>query len=211
MNEATMKLYTAHRAPYPRRVLMFIHEKAIEGIERIPVDLMANEHRSADFRNINPFSRIPVLKLDDGSAVSEARAICSYLEAIHPEPNLMGRTGREHAFIEMQDRRMDAYWMGPIIAWIRNSLPGMDALVGTQYKDYAESQRALAFETAAWLDRLLANQEWIAGDRFTIADITAFCALEVARVVQFRPGSAGFGALQGWRDRVAARESARAD
>lgn len=87
----------------------------------------------------------------------------------------------------------------------------MDALVGTQYKDYAESQRDLAFETAAWLDRLLANQEWIAGDRFTIADITAFCALEVARVVQFRAGQAGFQALQSWRDRVAARESARAE
>ena len=72
-----MKLYTAHRAPYPRRVLMFTHEKAIEGIECLQVDLMAHEHRRAEFRSMNPFSRIPVLKLDDGSAVCEARAICS--------------------------------------------------------------------------------------------------------------------------------------
>lgn len=206
-----MKLYTAHRAPYPRRVLMFIHEKGIEGIECVDIDLMAGAHRSPEFKRLNPFSRIPVLELDDGSALSEARAICSYLESICQTPNLMGENPREHAFIEMQDRRMDCYWMTPIIAWIRNALPGMESLVGTQFVDYARHQREVTMETARWLDALLARQPWICGERLTVADITAFCALEVARVMKFRPDEAGFPALQGWRDRMAARDSARVE
>ncbi len=204
-----MKLYTAHRAPYPRRVLMFIHEKGIEGIEYVNIDLMADDHRTPEFKRLNPFSRIPVLELDDGSALSEARAICSYLESTWPTLNLMGEDPREHAFIEMQDRRMDIYWMTPIIAWIRNALPGLGTLVGTQFLDYARNQHEVMLETARWLDALLARQPWICGERFTVADITAFCALEVARVMHFRPGEAGYPALQGWRDRMAARESAR--
>lgn len=210
-NPSRMKLFTTYRAPYPRRVLMFIHEKGITDIEYASVDLMAGEHREPAFRALNPFMRIPVLQLDDGTTLSEARAICSWLEALAPEPNLMGATPREHAWIEMQDRRMDFYWMTPIIAWIRNTLPNMEALVDRQFPDYAQSQRELALATAAWLDERLARQPWIAGERFTIADITAFCALEVARVVQFRAGATGFHALQAWRDRIAARDSARAE
>lgn len=204
-----MKLFTAHRAPYPRRVQMFLQEKGIAGVEYVNVDLMKGAHKQPEFRALSPFARIPVLELDDGSVISESRAICSLLESMVPEPNLMGRTPREHALIEMSDRHMDFYWMAPIIGWIRNTLPNMGDLVGSQYPEYAQSQKAVVLETAAQLDERLQHQEWIAGERFTVADITAFCALEVARVVQFRAGEAGFGSLQAWRDRMANRDSAR--
>lgn len=204
-----MKFFTDYRAPYPRRVLMFLQEKGITNVERIDVDLMGGAHKATAFRTISPFARIPVLELDDGSVISESRAICSMLESMVPEPNLMGQTPREHALIEMIDRQMDFYWMAPIIAWIRNTLPNMESLVGRQYPDYALGQKAVVLETAAWLDERLQQQEWIAGERFTIADITAFCALEVARVVQFRADESGFTALQAWRDRVANRDSAK--
>jgi len=203
-----MKLYTAYRAPYPRRALMFIREKQIADVEIVNIDLMKNEHRTESFKALSPFARIPVLQLDDGRALGESRAICSWIEAKFPEPNLMGSDPEERAWIEMHDRRMDFYWMSPIIAWISNSLPNMETLVGRQYPDFAQGQREIVFKTAAWLDEQLARQSWVAGERFTIADITAFCALEVARVVHFRPRDAGFHALQEWRDRIAARDSA---
>lgn len=204
-----MKLYTAYRAPYPRRVLMFMHEKQIADVQVVDVDLMKNEHRTERFKALNPFARIPVFELDDGRALSESRAICSWLEAKFPVPNLMGKDPEEHAWIEMHDRRMDFYWMSPVIAWIRNSMPNMDSLVGRQYPDYAQGQKEIVFRTAAWLDEQFTRQPWVAGERFTVADITAFCAIEVARIVHFRPRDAGFHALQEWRDRMAARDSAR--
>jgi len=95
-----MKLYTAQRAPNPRRVLMFIHEKAITGIELVPVDLNAGEHKGAAYRALNPVATVPTLELPDGRCLSETRAICSYLEGLQPEPNLMGRDFAERAFIE---------------------------------------------------------------------------------------------------------------
>lgn len=102
----TMRLFTAYRAPCPRRVLMFLHEKGITDVQCVDVDLMSGAHKTAEFRALSPFARIPVLPLEDSSVLSESHAICSLLETMVPEPNLMGRTPREHAFIEMIDRQM---------------------------------------------------------------------------------------------------------
>ena len=87
-----MKLHIAPRAPNPRRVQMFMAEKGITDIELVKVDLNAQQHRTPEFRALSPFSKVPTLVLDDGRALSESRAICTYLEGLHPEPNLMGRT-----------------------------------------------------------------------------------------------------------------------
>ncbi len=206
-----MKLYTAQRAPNPRRVLMFIHEKAITGIELVPVDLNAGEHKGAAYRALNPVATVPTLELPDGRCLSETRAICSYLEGLQPEPNLMGRDFAERAFIEMHDRRVEWYWLLPIANCVRHTHPGLATLERPQFADFGRSQGEKVRERARWLDEQLAAQPWMAGERFTIADITAFCALEFARgLMKFNAGAEGFAHLQAWRDRVAARESARA-
>jgi glutathione S-transferase len=205
-----MKLYTAQRAPNPRRVLMFIHEKAITGIELVPVDLNAGEHKGAAYRALNPVATVPTLELPDGRCLSETRAICSYLEGLQPEPNLMGRDFAERAFIEMHDRRVEWYWLLPIANCVRHTHPGLATLERPQFADFGRSQGEKVRERARWLDEQLAAQPWMAGERFTIADITAFCALEFARgLMKFNAGAEGFARLQAWRERMAERESAR--
>ena len=205
-----MKLYTAPRAPNPRRVLMFLHEKGIDGIEFVNIDLNAGEHKGEAYRARVPVSRVPALELPDGRVLSETRAICSWLEAQHPSPNLMGEDADERAFIEMHDRRVEWMWLLPIANAIRHTHPGLAALEQPQFPDFGHSQAVKMREAARWLDDTLAQQDWMAGERFTIADITAFCALEFARLMKFNAGEEGFARLQDWRDRVAARESAKA-
>ena len=205
-----MKLYIAPRAPNPRRVQMFMHEKALPPIELVSVDINAGEHRGDAYRAINPVSRLPTLELHDGRFLSETRAICSYLEGLYPEPNLMGDGFEERAFIEMHDRRVEWYWMLPIANAIRHTHPGLAPLEQPQFADFGHSQARKLRESARWLDDTLQRQPWIAGERFTIADITAFCAHEFARgVMKFQAGEEGFHALQAWRDRMMERESAR--
>jgi len=205
-----MRLFTSPRAPNPRRVLMFMHEKGIAGVEQVTVDLNAGEHQSAAYRAKVPVARVPALELPDSRVLSETRAICSYLEGLHPEPNLMGEGFDERAFIEMHDRRVEWYWLLPIANCVRHTHPGLAALEQPQFPEFGRSQGQKVRESARWLDEALARQPWVAGERFTIADITAFCALEFARLMKFSAGAEGFAALQAWRDRVAARPSAQA-
>ena len=204
-----MRLFTSPRAPNPRRVLMFMHEKGITGIDFVPVDLNAGEHKAAAYRAKVPVARVPALELDDGRCLSETRAICTYLEGLHPAPNLMGEGFDERAFIEMHDRRVEWYWLLPIANCVRHTHPGLAALEQPQFPEFGRSQGQKVRESARWLDEALARQPWVAGERFTIADITAFCALEFARLMKFSAGAEGFAALQAWHDRVAERESAR--
>jgi glutathione S-transferase len=205
-----MKLFSAHRAPNPRRVLMFLAEKNITGLEIINVDLNQGEHRSSGFKAKSPFSKVPALELDDGRVLTETRAICTYFEGMHPEPNLMGVDFTERAFIEMADRRVELYMLGGFANAIRHTHPGLAPLEQPQFADFGRSQGEKAREVAAVFDQLLRTQPWMAGDRFTIADITAFCGLEFARgLAKFVPAGTGLHALQEWRDRVAARPSAK--
>jgi glutathione S-transferase len=205
-----VKLYTATRAPTPRRVLMFMAEKAITGIDFVTIDLNAGEHKAASYHAKVPVSRVPALEFDDGRVLSETRAICTWLEGAHPQSNLMGEDFEERAFIEMHDRRVEWYWLLPIANCIRHTHPGLATLEQPQFPDFGTSQGEKVRESARWLDATLTRQPWMAGERFTIADITAFCALEFAKLMKFNPGAEGFAALQAWRDRVASRESARA-
>ena len=204
-----MKLYVSQRAPNPRRVQMFMAEKGITGIEQVLVDINAQEHRSPTFLDRNPLARIPVLEFDDGRFLSETRAICTYLEGLQPEPNLMGITFEERAFIEMADRRIEWYLMLPLAQAIRHQHPGLAVLEQPQFPEFGASQQAKGLDTAAWLDRTLQTQPWVAGERFTIADITAFCTLEFAKLLKLKPAAAGLHALQEWRDKVAGRECAQ--
>lgn len=204
-----MKLYSATRAPNPRRVLMFMAEKGIRDIEVVPVDLAAGEHRGAAFMAKNPLAQVPALELDDGCVLAETRAICTYLEGLHPAPNLMGEGFEERAFVEMMDRRCELQLFLRIANCIRHTHPGLAALEQPQFGEFGASQGDKVRTTARWLDGVLARQPYVAGERFTIADITAFCALEFARgLMRFRPGQEGMEHLQAWRDRVAERPSA---
>ena len=205
-----MKLYVSPRAPNPRRVLMFLVEKNINGLDLVNVDLNALEHRSEQYRRKSPLARVPALELDDGRMLTETRAICTYMEGLHPEPNLMGADATERAFIEMADRRGGGDFMLPIANCVRHTHPGLAPLEQPQFPDFGQSQGQKLRDTAAWLDGELQRQPWVAGERFTIADITAFCALEFAKLMRFHAGQQGFAALQAWRDRMAARPSALA-
>jgi glutathione S-transferase len=204
-----MKLYTSGFAPNPRRVTMFIAEKGIAGIEPVQVDLGAGEHRSEAFLAKNPLGRVPALELDDGRVLCETRAICSYLEGLHPEPNLMGEGFEERAFIEMADRRAELNLLMGIANWIRHTHPGLASLEQPQFADFGTSQGEKMRDTARWLDRELGRQPYVAGRRFTVADITAFCALEFARgLMKFRPAAEGMANLQAWRELIAVRPTA---
>ena len=204
-----MKLHTSARAPNPRRVAMFMAEKNITDIELVMVDLNSQQHRSAEFLAKSPLAKIPVLELEDGRMLGETRAICTYLEGLIPEPNLMGTTFEERAFIEMSDRRVELYLLGTIGNWIRHSHPGLAPLEQPQFADFGNSQGEKVRGVAQWLDHELSRHPYVAGERFTIADITAFCALEFARgLMKFRPANEAMPNLAAWRDLIAERPSA---
>jgi glutathione S-transferase len=203
-----MQLFSANRAPNPRRVLMFLAEKGITDIEVLNIDLNAGAHKTPEFLAKSPLAKVPALVLDDGRVLCESRAICTYLEGVNPEPNLLGTDTCERAFIEMADRQVELTLLLQIANAVRHSHPGLVALEQPQFADFAASQADKMLATARVFGQLL---EWMAGARFSIADITAFCALEFARgLMKFTPARAGLTALQAWRDRVAERPSARA-
>jgi glutathione S-transferase len=190
--------------------MMFMVEKNITGIDLVNVDLNAQEHKGEAYRAKSPLAKVPALELDDGRVLTETRAICTYLEGLYPEPNLMGVNSDERAFIEMADRRAELYLLAGIANTVRHTHPGLAPLEQPQFPDYGHAQAQKVREVAAWFDQVLERQPWMAGDRFTIADITAFCAIEFAKLMKFQPGKEGLPALQAWRDRVAARASAAA-
>jgi glutathione S-transferase len=204
-----MKLYTSSFAPNPRRVSMFIGEKGITGIEAVLIDLNALEHKSEAYRARNPLARVPALELDDGRVLCETRAICTYLEGLYPDPNLMGEGAEERAFIEMADRRCEMHVFLPIANCVRHTHPGLAVIEQPQFADFGKSQGEKLHEGLRWLDGVMKTQPYVAGERFTIADITAFCALEFARgLMKLRPGAEGYAHVQAWRDRIAERPAA---
>lgn len=206
-----MKLHIGPRAPNPRRVTAFIAEKGITGIEFVPVDLNAGQHRSAEYLAKSPYAKVPMLELDDGRSLSESRAICTYLEGLHPEPNLMGRDATERAFIEMADRQVELYLFNGLAQAIRHLHPGLAVLEGQQFAGYGEVMKARGLEAARELDARLARQPWVAGERFTIADITLMCGLDFARgLLKFKPAEEGLGNLAAWRERLNGRPCATA-
>lgn len=192
-----VKLYVAPYAPNPRRVSMFLAEKGIAEVEFIQVDLANGAHRAEAFKRMSPLSQIPVLELDDGRALTESRAICSYLEALYPEPNLMGRDAFERASVEMWDRRAEFLFSLQLMSWVRHGHPAM-AYLEDQNPAIAARSEENAMRIARWFDRELAGRAWIAGDRFSIADITAACGVDFAKMMRWRPGE-DLPHLKRWR------------
>ena len=204
-----MKLYTSHRAPNPRRVRWVMAEKGIEDVEVIEVDILAGEHKTAEYRARVGVPHLPSLTLDDGTTISESIAIGRYLESLYPEPNLFGHDAREQAVVEMWTRRAEFYLANPIMLSVRHSHPALAALEATQLPQVAEYNRAAAERFMKTLDRHLADREFVALDRFTIADIVAVVGLDFARLVRYRPPEE-FGNLGRWLEACRARPAAKA-
>jgi glutathione S-transferase len=203
-----MKLYNHPVAPNPRRVRIFAAEKGIK-LELDDIDLIAGQSRTPDFLAKNTSGGVPVLELDDGSYLSESVAICRYLEGLHPEPNLFGRDLREQVEIEMWNRRMELELFAPIGRTLQNISPIFQGLF-KQFPDYGETQRTVVYQRLERMNRELEGREFVAGNRFTIADITALVAIDIAGLlgnIQVDPKLAD---LTRWHRTVSSRPSARA-
>ena len=165
-----MKMYDNKMANSPRKVRMFMAEKNINDIEMIEIDLMKGEHKSPEYRSIAPNSRIPALQLDDETVIMESTAICRYLEALYPEPNLFGESPIEIASIEMWKARVFNELMIPLAMGFRHLHPTMSKLE-VQNKDYGETQLNIGIKSLKYFNSVLSESEFVAGDRYTFADI----------------------------------------
>lgn len=203
-----MKLYDSGRAPNPRRVRVFLAEKGIE-VELVPVDLGKMEQKSPDFTRINPRQRVPALVLDDGTVITETMAICRYFEALKPEPNLFGRTPVEQGLVEMWQRRVELELLYPIMFVLRHTNPGMAPVEVPQVPEWGEANRPKVMAYLEFLNLELAERAYMAGDRFTVADITAMVALDFMRVIRIEVPEA-FSHLLRWKSLVSERPSAKA-
>src|SRR5262245_64396467 len=140
-----MKLYQSGRAPNPRRVRMFLAEKAVS-IPIEEIDLAAEEHKSAEFTALNPLQRVPVLVLDDGTSIAESMAICRYFERLRPEPPLFGRGAKEEALVEMWNRRMELHLLSAVSNVFRHTHPAMKHLEDPKVPEWAEAHKPRARE-----------------------------------------------------------------
>ena len=165
-----MKLYSSKLALSPWKVLIFIAEKGIKNIEIINLDLANKEHKTDEYKAIAPNSRVPSLVLDDGTAILETSAICRYLECLYPEPNLFGESPMEIATIEMWYALSSHELMLPLAHGFRHTHPGMKELEN-QNEEFGLAQREVARESLKYFDKVISDREFIAGERFTYADI----------------------------------------
>jgi glutathione S-transferase len=189
---------------------IFMAEKGITGIEQVVVSIAEGAHKEAAYLSKSPLAKVPALELDDGRILTESRAICTYLEGLYSQTNLMGLDFEERAFIEMADRRVEFYLLGGIANCIRHTHPGLAPLEQPQFAEFGRSQGEKVRAVARWLDGELAHAPFVAGERFTIADITAFVALEFGRgLMKFVPGNEGMPHLQAYYERWRERPSAK--
>ena len=173
-----MKLYSSKLAPSPLKVLIFLKEKGIfDQVEVIDLDLGKLEHKTPEYKSIAPNSRVPALKLDDDTIILETTAICRYLESLYPEPNLFGENPIEIASIEMWYSRLTYELVVPLMHGFRHTHPHMSQMEN-QNQEYGLAQRELAVKSLDVYDKIIASREYIAGERFTYADIQMVTSLQ---------------------------------
>jgi glutathione S-transferase len=203
-----MKLYDGGRAPNPRRVRIYLAEKGIE-VPKEPVDLGALQHKSAAFTALNPVQRLPVLVLDDGTAISESIAICRYFEALHPEPTLFGRGAMEIARIEMWNRRLELHLLFSVSHVFRHTHPAMKELEVPQVPAWAEANKPRIAAFLNILDRELERHPFVTGDRYSVADITGLVAIDLMKPAKLALPDE-LGNVRRWHKDVSSRPSASA-
>jgi len=203
-----MMLYSApYPAPNPRRVKIYLAEKGLS----VPVTELAlqkREHKAPEFVAKNGRGQVPALELDDGTIISESIAICRYFEALHPEPPLFGTGAVEIATVDMWLRRVEMVLMPPVGAvWVHTH--PLTAKLVAQRRDWGEDNRPRAIEVMRWFDSELAGRAFVAGDRYTIADITLLTTIDFAGFIGLEmPDEAAN--LRDWHRRVSARPNSRA-
>jgi glutathione S-transferase len=175
-----MKLYDGGRAPNPRRVRIFLAEKGIE-VEKQQVDLGALEHKGTAYTAINPLQQVPALELDDGTILTESIAICRYFEALQPEPALFGRNGREAAIVEMWNRRLEQRLLFGVAQVFRHLHPAMKPMENPQITAWGEANKPRVMEFLKLLEDELASRRYVAGDAFSVADITGLVAIDLMK------------------------------
>ncbi|MEE2878532.1 MAG: glutathione S-transferase family protein [Pseudomonadota bacterium] len=197
-----MKLYHSPQAPNPERVTNFLKAKGkLEAVEIEEISIMKQEHKSDAYREVSPFSQVPALVLDDGTQLTESRAICTYLEGIFPEPNLMGTDPKEKALIEMWDRRVELMLFLQFATWFRNAHPVMAPLENPQIPEVGAKAEKSARAMAKRINAHLASNDFLAAGRFSIADITLFCFTGFAGVMKWKPHEE-FENIGKWRGRA---------
>src|SRR5271163_3348568 len=203
-----MKLYNENNpAPNPRRVRIFLAEKAIS-IPLVHVPMREGAHKTPEFRAKNSLGQLPVLELDDGSTLSESIAICRYLEELHPQPALFGDDAWQRAQVEMWMRRIEFVLMSRIGAvWVNTHK--YTAHLGTQYKDYGEASRIRAINSMHWLNDEMAGREFIAADKYSMADIVALTTIDFGAFIGIQMPEELLH-LRTWHARVSGRASAAA-
>lgn len=203
-----MKLYDGGRAPNPRRVRIFLAEKGIT-IPAEQVDLGTLQQKGAVFTAINPMQRVPALVLDDGTVIAESIAICRYFETLHPDPPLFGRGALQSALIEMWNRRVEFHLFLPVSNIFRHLHPAMKEMEQPQIKEWGEANKPRALSFLEFLDGELRARTFIAGDDYSVADITAMVAVDFLRVSKIAVPDALIH-LKRWHAAVCARPSASA-
>ncbi|MEE2704331.1 MAG: glutathione S-transferase family protein [Myxococcota bacterium] len=202
-----MKLHDSAMAPNPRRVRIFLSEKGIE-VPTVQVDLGKAENRQPPFLSLNPLGGVPILELDDGSVIAESVAICRYFEEAQPEPALLGTGAAGRANVEMWQRRTELVLFNNVTGCFRNTHDFFKGRI-PQVAEYGAVCKEAAIKSLDFFDDRLKDGEFLAGDAYTIADITALVALDFGRISEIRIG-AEHKHLTRWYETVSNRPSAKA-
>lgn len=206
-----MKIHDFPAFPNPLRVRIALHEKGVfDKVTFVPVDVMAGEHRTAAFRALNPSASVPVLELDDGTCISECTAITEYIDHAFDGPSLTGEGARERAVVHMMQRRAEQSMMDAVGTYFHQATDGLGPeLEGQQCAEWGERQKVVAANGMHYFDRVLGERAWLAGENFSMADITLFAGLGFADFAKVDIPS-DCRNLLAWRERVAARPSVKA-
>jgi glutathione S-transferase len=203
-----VKILQTQGAPNPRRVRIFLAEKGIE-VPYEELDLMKGALKSPEFSKLNRFQRVPVLVLDDGTAIAETMAICRYFEELQPQPVLFGTGARERAIVEMWNRRMELHLLVCVAQAFRHLHPAMAQHEVPQVPAWGEANKPRVLEVLGFMDDELAGRPYIAGDHFSVADITGLVAVDFMRAARIqRP--AELKNVERWHQAMSARPSAKA-
>jgi glutathione S-transferase len=201
-----MKVYEYRAFPNPWRVRIALAEKGLtDQVEFVQVDVPQGEHKQPAFLEKNPAGAVPLLELDDGTYIAECTAITEYFDHLMGEPTLTGKNAKERALIHMMQRRVEANLLDAIANYFHHATPGL-GFEAYQIKEWGEKQKEQAIATMNDLDKLLVTQPYIAGDHFTVADITALAGVAFGGFCQITiPETANH--LQAWHDRMQQRPS----
>ena len=203
-----MKIYDFEGFPNPARVRIALNEKGLtDQVEFITIDVPKGEHKEAVYRAKNPSGLVPALELDDGTVISECTAITEYIDGISGEPTLTGSNAKDRAIIHMMQRRAESELLDAVSAYFHNATPGLGPDIETnQCAEWGEIQKDRATNGMRYIDSVLASQDYLAGDRFSMADITAFAGLAFADFAKIDI-PADCTNLTSWRQRIASRPS----